>query len=69
MNEITPERLKEALLRLAAEWIDRCQGQIKDVADYQRITKCVLDLTRTDDDAAAQTVRVIMDPPFDQYAV
>jgi hypothetical protein len=69
MNEITPEKLKEALLLLAAEWIDRCHGEIKDVADYQRITKCVIDLTRTDDDAAAQTVRVIMDPPLDQFAV
>lgn len=69
MKEISPDKLKEALLLLAAEWIDRCHGEIKDVADYQRITKCVLDLTRTDDDAAAQTVRVIMTPPFDQYAV
>lgn len=67
MKQITPDKLKEALLQLAAEWIERCHGEIKDVADYQRITKCVIDLTRTDEDAA-QVVRVIMDPPADQYA-
>jgi hypothetical protein len=68
MKKVSPDELKDALLQLAAEWIERCNGEIKDVADYQRITKCVIDLTRTDDDAAAQTVRVIMTPPADQYA-
>jgi hypothetical protein len=67
MKKVSPDELKDALLQLAAEWIERCHGEIKDVADYQRITKCVIDLTRTDDDAA-QVVRVIMNPPTDQYA-
>jgi hypothetical protein len=68
MRELSPERIKEALLLLAADWIDRCHGEIRDVADYQRIVKSVLDLTRKDDDPA-QTIRVILDPPTDQYAV
>lgn len=67
MNEITPEKLKEALLQLAAEWIDRCHGEIKDVADFQRITKCVLDLTKEETDGV-QVVRVVLGPPADQYA-
>lgn len=66
MNEITPDSLKEALLLLAADWIDRCKGEIKDVGDFQRITKCVIDLTKTDDDAAPE-VRVVMDPIVEQY--
>lgn len=68
MREITPDKLKEELLQLAAEWIERCHGEIKDVADYQRIVKCVIELTRTGDDVA-QVVRIIMDPAADQYAV
>jgi hypothetical protein len=63
-----PDELREALLALAAECVDRCHGQIQDVGDYRRIVQCVCDLTRSAADEAAQVVRVIMTPPTDEYA-
>lgn len=65
---MTPEALREALLALAAEWVDRCHGSIQDVGDYRRIVQCVCDLTRAAADESAQVVRVIMTPPTDEYA-
>jgi hypothetical protein len=64
-----PNEIKEALLALAAEWIDRCQGSIKDVGDYRRIVQCVCDLTRRDDEEA-QVVRITLDDPkIEEYMV
>lgn len=64
---MTPDEIKAKLLQMAENWIDAQGGKIEDVSDYRRIVQCVTELTREDDDAA-QTIRVIMNPAASQYA-
>ena len=47
---MTPDEIKNKLLRMAENWIDAQDGKLEDVGDYRRIVQCVTELTEEDDD-------------------